>query len=432
MRAVHLCGFCSGPYAHGGGKHNRFVALACKSFSILSCAKIGATPPPAPSQFAQGAGGWWDRKTWAQAQSRGATDVRNALAPAAHTILTVSMCFPREPRDVSRCVPRHEVATLACMDVLISHNSAFALYDALDDATLAHRRTMPLESFGWDYASARTHPLVAALPQPLDVLVPFGARVETDTACLHASTQKLPPLSTLPLAPHLYTVAPEICLFQLARGARAIDIAQRASRLMSTYRTCTEAPSGIAERTQLTSPRKIAHYVRAIQAQSTRSATHSVAFNRAMEWVSPGAASPREAALQLIFTVHARSGGFGLPKPELNYTVRIPAPLVKWAGKRSYRCDLYWPQAAVAVEYDSDLHTGSRQIAKDAKRREVLARLGITTITVTRIQMNNVEELRQIALHVSKLLGTPKRYQSLELRERQHKLLGSLLHSKWL
>jgi hypothetical protein len=166
------------------------------------------------------------------------------------------MCFPREPRDVSRCVPRHEVATLACMDVLISHNSAFALYDALDDATLAHRRTMPLESFGWDCASARTHPLVAALPQPLDVLVPFDARIETDTACLHASTQKLPPLSTLPLAPHLYTVAPEICLFQLARGARAIDIAQCASRLMSTYRTCSEAPSGIVERTQLTSPRK--------------------------------------------------------------------------------------------------------------------------------------------------------------------------------
>lgn len=46
--------------------------------------------------------------------------------------------------------------------------------------------------------------------------------------------------------------------------------------------------------------------------------------------------------------------------------------------------------------------------------------------------MNNIEELRQIALHVSKLLGTPKRYQSLELRERQRKLLGSLLHSKWL
>lgn len=342
------------------------------------------------------------------------------------------MCFPREPRDVSRCVPRHEVATLACMDVLISHNSAFALYDALDDATLAHRRTRPLESFGWDYASARTHPLVAALPQPLDVLVPFDARIETDTACLHASTQKLPPLSTLPLAPHLYTVAPEICLFQLARGARAIDIAQCASRLMSTYRTCSEAPSGIAERAQLTSPQKIVQYAHAIQAQSARSATHSYAFNRAMVWVSPGAASPREAALQLMFTVHARSGGFGLPKPELNYTVRIPTPLVKWAGKRSYRCDLYWPQAAVAVEYDSDLHTGSQQIAKDAKRREVLARLGITTITVTRIQMNNVEELRQIALHVGKLLGTPKRYQSLELRERQRKLLGSLLHSKWL
>ena len=229
------------------------------------------------------------------------------------------------------------------MDILISHNSAFTLYDELDDETLARRRTMPLESFGWDYAIARTHPLVAALPQPLDVLVPFNARVETDTARLHASTQKLPPLATLPLAPHLFAVAPEICLFQLARGARAIDIAQCASRLMSTYRPCSEAPSGIAERTQLTSPRKIAHYARAIQAQSIRSTTRSDAFNRAMEWVSPGAASPREAALQLMFTVHARSGGFGLSKPELNYTVRIPAPLVKWAGKRSYRCDLYWP-----------------------------------------------------------------------------------------
>ncbi len=318
------------------------------------------------------------------------------------------------------------------MNILISHSSAFALYDALGDETISCRRTMPLESFGWDSSIVDTQPLITALPHPVDVLVPFGARVDIRTVRLHASTQKLPPLATVPLTPRLYTVAPEICLFQLARGARAIDIAQCASRLMSTYRPCAEAPSGITERCQLTNPRKIAVYARAIQDQSLRSTTRNAAFGRAMDWASSGAASPREAALQLMFTVHARSGGFGLPKPELNYTVRVPAPLVKWAGKRSYRCDLYWPQAAVAVEYDSDLHTGSRQIAKDAKRREVLARLGITTITVTRIQMNNIEELRQIALHVSKLLGTPKRYQSIELRERQRKLLGSLLHSKWL
>lgn len=300
------------------------------------------------------------------------------------------------------------------------------------DEALARRRTIPLESFGWDSSTADTQPLLAGLPHPLDVLVPFDARVGTDGVRLHASTQKLPRLATVPLAPHLYTVAPEICLFQLARGARAIDIAQCAARLMSTYRSCPEESSGIAERSQVTSPQKIADYARAVEAHARRCTTRNAAFRRAMSWVSPGAASPREAALQLMFTVHARSGGFGLPKPALNHTVRIPSPMAKWAGKCSYRCDLYWHQAAVAVEYDSDLHTGSQQIAKDAKRREVLARLGITTISVTRLQMNNIEELRQIALHISKLLGVPKRYQSLELRERQRKLLGSLLHSKWL
>lgn len=49
---------------------------------------------------------------------------------------------------------------------------------------------------------------------------------------------------------------------------------------------------------------------------------------------------------------------------------------------------MFWPEANVAIEYDSDLeHTGSARIAEDAQRRNDLTALGITTITATREQV---------------------------------------------
>lgn len=318
------------------------------------------------------------------------------------------------------------------MDILISHNSAFALYDALDDATLAHRRTMPLDAFGWDSTIADAHPAIDALPHPLHILIPFERRHKIDRCTAHCSTFELPGLSTIRLQSHLYVVAPELCFMQLARSMDAIDIAQIATRLTATYRYVPDASPPLAGRLPLTTIERLALHMDSCGCAGKQKLAGASKVNRGLAWAIENAASPREAALALTLAIPARCGGFGLPRPALNRTVPIPPHIARWAGKQSYRCDLFWPDASLAIEYDSDLHAGSKQIAKDAKRRDVLSKLGITTLTVTRVQMNNIEEIRQIAVHIGDLLGTPKRYRSDSLKERQRMLHARLLHSRWL
>lgn len=318
------------------------------------------------------------------------------------------------------------------MDVLISHTSAFALYDALDDATLAHRRTILLEALGWDASIPASHPAVAALSRPLHILMPFNKRRKLDKCTVHCSSFELPDLSTVVLQRHLYAVAPELCFMQLARTTDVIDICQIASRLTAAYRYTPEDTSNLASKTPTTTIERIRLYRESCDRTGKQLPASTSKVCRGLCWAAENAASPREAALALMLTIPARCGGFGLPKPMLNQTIRIPPHIARWAGKQSYRCDLFWPDALLAVEYDSDLHASSYQIAKDAKRRDVLSKLGITTLTVTRVQMNNIEEIRQIAVHIGDLLGTTKHYRSNELKERQRMLHARLLHSQWL
>ena len=97
------------------------------------------------------------------------------------------------------------------------------------------------------------------------------------------------------------------------------------------------------------------------------------------------------------------------------------------ALNRSYfLCDLYWEQAKLAIEYDSDAeHSGSERIASDAARRNALLRLGITVITVGNQTFRDRSEFKRVGATVARLLRTRIRPRSehydrrqIELRER--------------
>ena len=73
----------------------------------------------------------------------------------------------------------------------------------------------------------------------------------------------------------------------------------------------------------------------------------------------------------------------GLPQPSLNRFIPLNAAEQKALNRSYFFCDLYWEQAKLAIEYDSDAeHSGSERIASDAARRNALLSLGITVITV--------------------------------------------------
>ncbi len=102
----------------------------------------------------------------------------------------------------------------------------------------------------------------------------------------------------------------------------------------------------------------------------------------ALDHVLDRSASPAETKVALALTLPCKIGGMGLPQPSLNRFIPLNAAEQKALNRSYFLCDLYWEQAKLAIEYDSDAeHSGSERIASDAARRNALLRLGITVIT---------------------------------------------------
>lgn len=67
-----------------------------------------------------------------------------------------------------------------------------------------------------------------------------------------------------------------------------------------------------------------------------------------------------------------------------------------------YICDLYWPAARLAVEYDSDLaHTGSHRIARDSRRRNEIQSMGVAVVTITKAQAYSLSEFDMVAHQIA-------------------------------
>lgn len=86
--------------------------------------------------------------------------------------------------------------------------------------------------------------------------------------------------------------------------------------------------------------------------------------------VRPEAESPRETWTRLAMI------DFGLPMPQLQYWVLVD-------GAPTYRLDLAYPHARIAVEYDGqEHHTGPEARARDEARRTWLRAHGWTVIVI--------------------------------------------------
>jgi len=154
---------------------------------------------------------------------------------------------------------------------------------------------------------------------------------------------------------------------------------------------------------------------------------------RALRYIADGSASPMETILFLFLTLPHKIGGYGLPIPELNMRIdlgKLTRQGLQRADKAHYKCDLFWPDANVAIEYDSDqYHTGADRIANDSKRRFDLDALGIDVITVTKSQIRNAEEFDDMGKRIAKKLGKRLRYTNPDFLKARRELRRSLLYN---
>ncbi len=127
---------------------------------------------------------------------------------------------------------------------------------------------------------------------------------------------------------------------------------------------------------------------------------------RALRYLADGSASPRETQQALVYGLPMMYGGYGLGIPCMNYEVQASAAAYAISGKRSFRCDLCWPQAKVDVEYQSrENHEGEESRIKDSRRTNALASMGWTVIGVTNDELDSLAATDTITQTIRHLLG---------------------------
>lgn len=243
---------------------------------------------------------------------------------------------------------------------------------------------------------------------------------------IHTCTVQLPPRSFFQLEDAVYVVSPELCFAQIATMVNRTHLTELGFQLCGQYAVDSQG-TALGFRNPVTNAAFLAR-----QLAKMKGVSGAKAGLATTQHLCDGSASPRETHLAMMLSLPRSWGGYGLPKPTLNHRVSIPLRDRHVVDADRFYCDLYWENAKLALEYDSDAHhTGAERITHDAKRRDALALMGIETLTVTNAQIKSLDEMDRIARLVARKLNAPFRLsQEYPYRERQQKLHSELLGNK--
>lgn len=256
--------------------------------------------------------------------------------------------------------------------VFCKHTATFILRSGLVGPRRSSSRALlrpDAESLTAQQVRARADRLGLPSDGVLHVLDLGGVRPRsTEQVRFHRWSAPLPLTRLVSLGEDVFALGPELLLLDMARWADDVDLLLLCHELCGGYRIDRSCPEGIASRAPLTT-------VRALERVVERSGCVAGVkrLRRVLPFVGEGSESPMETALALIISLPMSRGGLGAPRPVHNHRID---PGRRWRGaadRGHYRCDLYWPDRRVAVEYDGGLaHTGADRIAADARRRAAL------------------------------------------------------------
>lgn len=197
----------------------------------------------------------------------------------------------------------------------------------------------------------------------------------------------------------IYISKPELAFLQAAQTLSCQELVLLGLELCGSF----VSEDGLFARNKpLSSVAALAHYVELHEGK--RGAKKA---REALRYVVDGSASPRESQLVALLCMPRKWGGYGLNLPVLNGKIDLTPQQRKILGKSHLRCDLFWGDAGLAVEYDSDgFHTGAEKINADSLRRNILRATGITVVDVTNTQIKKAEAFHEVAILVDHHLGS--------------------------
>ncbi len=235
----------------------------------------------------------------------------------------------------------------------------------------------------------------------------------------HWTAQPLPDGAILRISPNVSVVSPELCFLQLAQSLPPGRLILAGTELCGTY--ALTGAKDLESRRPLTSGESLKRFAELfVHVSGARKAREAASH------VFDGAASPMEAKLTLLLCLPATLGGFGLPRPVLNFPIPLKPEARALYHVKTCRPDLYWKDARLDVEYDGDTHEGEESHLKDTARVMALMAHGLDVIVLTYPQLANPEAFRVSVEVIAKKLHHRVRIRVANFPERQAKLRKEL------
>ena len=227
------------------------------------------------------------------------------------------------------------------------------------------------------------------------------------------------------VSPSLGVMRPASALCQLANRADDITPLLLAYEVCGSYALDPAHPDGFQGSLRpLVSAREIEQAVLSIP--SSPSSGQAIKGRRLARAVVDGAASPAEAKLCLAMCLPRLSGGFGLPKPELNSELAVTGLAQSLTSKRTIYPDSLWKREMLILEYQGSYHSGQTRIESDAGRDNALLAMGYRVIHVTRRQVASYDLYQGLMESIRVALGQRMTIPSARMLERRYELWRQL------
>lgn len=263
-----------------------------------------------------------------------------------------------------------------------------------------------------------------AVAPPYHIAVPRPAKTrDKGRIVYHKAREPLPSGSVSVIAPGVAVESPEMTFVRLAAKLEFPLLVGIGMELCGFYTPLPSAGKSLTKRGPLTSPRRLRAFV-----ERAGGCHGAKAARRALPYIVPGSRSPKETQVALVFRLPPMLGGYGFRDFVLNRTIVLDGKTREATGRRAIECDLYWPAAHFAIEYDSgEFHEGERSNVRDSKKRAALAVAKETVHTLTYGQVNDSRSLQAVALLVARATGKRLAPWTAEFINRQVRLRGMLM-----
>ena len=285
---------------------------------------------------------------------------------------------------------RRSVCHAICMSIVLSHNTAKAVYQAAYSVSaIGTEPCNPAEIYGarpskelLDSAAGwlARHNIALDNDAQLDTTVFERANVRNILGCkCHVSSKRFSGSRFIRIADDIYIVSVELCALQAATYLPFRELVEYYFELCGAYSLGRDASAAYTERFALTSTSSLKHFF-----NSLTDCKGLELARKAVRCVRDRCRSPMETAFVMMLTLPRREGGLGISEIETDYEVKVTAAAKDLTRRETFYMDAYLKRSRTDIEYNGFRHDAEEDRAIDEERKNALASMGYGIITVSR------------------------------------------------